>query len=252
MNLRTIKRWIRPLLNTPFHPQWLTRERPGLHHALQALPDGIRVLDIGCADKWVQRELGPRVRYVGLDYPATATDWYATVPDVFGDAHALPFPEASLDVVCLFDVLEHLEEPGRVMTEIARVLEPGGKVLVQVPFLYPLHDAPRDFRRYTQFGLAVLAREAGLQLRESTAQGSMLETVALMFNLALSTRFVDWLSGGPLSVVRCAVVAPLLPPLILFANLVGAMDRQSRPADGLMPFSWFAVFEKPPASEDPT
>jgi 2-polyprenyl-6-hydroxyphenyl methylase/3-demethylubiquinone-9 3-methyltransferase len=45
---------------------------------------------------------------------------------MLGDALSLPFDDASFDVVCAMDFLEHVEDPGAVVAEVARVLKPGG------------------------------------------------------------------------------------------------------------------------------
>ena len=55
--------------------------------------------------------------------------------DVVGDAHHLPFRDASFDRVFAFNVFEHLREPARAAAEIARVLKPTGAVAIHTAFL---------------------------------------------------------------------------------------------------------------------
>lgn len=111
------------------------------------------VLDVGCADRWVEKELPPDCTYVGLDYPATGKHLYQAIPDCFADAKELPFGEGTVNTVLMLDVLEHLPDPVRALAEANRVLASGGSIVVSVPFLYPVHDAPYDFHRFTTFGL---------------------------------------------------------------------------------------------------
>ena len=73
--------------------------------------------------------------------------------EIFADAQSLPFKNKSIDTILLLDVLEHLPRPEECFEEIYRKSKPNGKVIIQVPFLYPIHDAPLDFRRWTQHGL---------------------------------------------------------------------------------------------------
>jgi len=73
--------------------------------------------------------------------------------DVVGDAHHLPFRDASFDRVFAFNVFEHLREPMRAAAEIARVLKPTGSVAVQSAFLQPLHEEPAHFYNATEYGL---------------------------------------------------------------------------------------------------
>jgi 2-polyprenyl-6-hydroxyphenyl methylase/3-demethylubiquinone-9 3-methyltransferase len=91
------------------------------------------VLDIGCGGGFLSNHLaslGHRV--TGLDASAEALgvaahhDLSRNVTYVEGDALALPFADATFDVVCAMDFLEHVEDPARAVAEAARVLRPSG------------------------------------------------------------------------------------------------------------------------------
>lgn len=75
---------------------------------------------------------------------------------VAGDGHYLPFVDEAFDGVYMLAVLEHVCNPFAVTQEVARVLKPGGFVLVAAPFIYPLHGAPSDYFRFTDEGLRQL------------------------------------------------------------------------------------------------
>ena len=77
--------------------------------------------------------------------------------DVVGNAEQLPFPNAQFQRVECDAVLEHVEDPRRVMAEIERVLAPGGYAHLVTPFCHPFHEYPKDFRRFTLDGLKQLA-----------------------------------------------------------------------------------------------
>lgn len=96
-------------------------------------PRSCAVLDLGCGAGFLANDLAGRGhRVVGLDASpeslavAAAHDPTGRVHYELGDAHALPYPDASFDVVCAMDFLEHVEAPERVVAEAARVLAPGG------------------------------------------------------------------------------------------------------------------------------
>lgn len=74
------------------------------------------------------------------------------------DAHALPFTDASFPVVLCTEVLEHCTAPHTVLDEFYRVLKPGGRLILTTRFVFPLHDAPGDYFRYTKYGLRHLCR----------------------------------------------------------------------------------------------
>ena len=88
---------------------------------------------------------------------------------IIGDAQALGIRDAAFEVVLCTEVLEHLPEPQKAIDEIFRVLEPGGELLLTTRFLFPIHDAPHDYFRYTKYGLRHLLRRFDIvELEEET------------------------------------------------------------------------------------
>ena len=79
--------------------------------------------------------------------------------DAIADAHDLPFPARSFDLVVAVAVLEHVADPARCVAEIARVLAPGGHVYAVTPFLQPVHMGAHDFTRFTPIGHRRLFRQ---------------------------------------------------------------------------------------------
>lgn len=77
-------------------------------------------------------------------------------PDGIVDALALPFADASVDLVVSEHVIEHLVDPLQAAREIERVLRPGGIVLIKMPFLYPWHGGYIDFFRATPAGMRAM------------------------------------------------------------------------------------------------
>lgn len=93
----------------------------------------VRVLDVGCGGGFLTNALAKRGHQVtGLDASAESLEVAArhdptgAVTYVLGDAYALPFADAELDVVCAMDFLEHVERPAQAIAEMARVLRRGG------------------------------------------------------------------------------------------------------------------------------
>ncbi|TAJ23723.1 MAG: class I SAM-dependent methyltransferase [Planctomycetota bacterium] len=86
--------------------------------------------------------------------------------------YSLPFADASFGLVCMFDAIEHIEDDARAMREVARILEPGGRVFVSVPayqFLYANNDRiAQHFRRYTRGSLRRVFEQAGLVVERNT------------------------------------------------------------------------------------
>ena len=228
------------LRKTPLHPQWFAffREDSSLRDTCESLT-GI-VLDVGCADGRPRRFLGAGANYVGLDYYLTATGWYGTRPDVFADAQSLPLRDGCVDHALLLDVLEHIRNPDRCLAEIGRVLKPGGSLTIQVPFLYPVHDAPLDFHRWTRFGLLAAADRHGFRIARQRAIGHPLETAALNANIAASKTTLNWIrQKNPLALLGLA-----LPVLIPLRNVLAWLLARLGREDDLMPYSYKTVWVK--------
>lgn len=127
--------------------------------AAAGLPAGTRVLDAGAGEA-PYRELFIRCAYTTHDWPGTMHEG-ARAADILADIHELPIDDGSFDFVLLTEVLEHVAEPQRALTELRRVLAPGGTLLLTVPFVGELHEEPHDHYRYTSYGLSGLLQRAG-------------------------------------------------------------------------------------------
>lgn len=170
---------------TPLHPQWL------LGNDRRIFADAVHdahgtVLDVGCGDRWVEPVLPEDCWYVGLDSLSTGRSLYRSNPSVFGDAGKLPIADESVDTVLMFEVLEHLPAPGAALREIHRCLRPGGKVVLSVPFLYPIHDAPIDFQRYTEHGLRRALESESLSVESISTRLSSVRTASMLGCLAIA------------------------------------------------------------------
>lgn len=136
-----------------------------------------RVLDLG------GKKENPRGRF----HTGERSGWVylnidpSTRPHVFGDAHELPLRAASVDAVVCCEVLEHVRDAQRCTDEIFRILKPGGQFFFSVPFLYPVHADPYDFRRFTAEGLRQLCAQFGSVRVEP--MGSWLGTVGMFLDL---------------------------------------------------------------------
>jgi len=207
-----LRRGLDAFRRTPLHPQWLVPGRALLANRLLSHARGL-VLDVGCADRWASSRLPSGCDYIGLDYPGTGVVLYGARPEVLADAARLPIAGNAVDTVLLLDVLEHLRHPQAALAECARVLRPGGRLLISMPFLYPLHDAPHDFQRLTPFGLERDVQAAGLHVESNLADASALEASALLACLALAGTALEcwrrrnaWMLAIPLLAVPIPVI----------------------------------------------
>jgi SAM-dependent methyltransferase len=122
------------------------------------LPAKAEVLDVG-AGRGDFKPIFANHSYLGLDiYPYPEIDLAVDLIEL------CPFKEESFDLVVLANVIEHIYDYRAIMTQVANLLKPGGRILVTVPFLLKLHQEPVDYHRYTRYALAQLADDLGLQV----------------------------------------------------------------------------------------
>lgn len=119
------------------------------------------VVDLGCGTApYKTRILEFADSYIGVDWPGS--QHANTAVDVFADINErVPLPDASADCITSFQAMEHLHRPDQMLREAARILRPGGVILITTPFLWHVHEGPHDFFRYTLHGLEKLLTNAG-------------------------------------------------------------------------------------------
>ena len=153
-------------------------ERRRLRYPLLALTPGGSVLDAGCGAGEVCADLreivGPAGRVVGVDASATmiatARQRVADVEFDVADVHALAFDASAFDAVRSERVLQHVDDPARAVREMARVVRPGGRVVLTDPDHFQA-DLATDHREvwaaaHSYGAGAVRNPQAGLRLRE--------------------------------------------------------------------------------------
>jgi hypothetical protein len=148
----------------------ITRQR--MDEFLKAHQTKAKVLDIG-SRRAPYHKYYPNATTVDID-PACK-------PDVVADAHDMNmFKKGEFEVVLATEVLEHLYNPFVGITEMARVLEKGGKLVLTTRFIFPLHDTPHDYFRFTKYGLQKLLEPhfTDIQIQEET---TTLETLAVLY-----------------------------------------------------------------------
>jgi SAM-dependent methyltransferase len=146
------------------------------------LPSGAIVLDVGAGDA-PYRELFEHTNYRTLEWHASEHEG-AEGADILASADAVPVDDESCDAVLLTEVLEHIPEPLAVLRELRRILRPGERLVLTVPFVWQLHELPHDYYRFTDAGLRSLLDRAGFVDVEVHGRNDCFTTVAeLLRNL---------------------------------------------------------------------
>lgn len=220
----------------------------------------IRVLDIGCGRGSLLRafaSIGHECHGVERgEFPGSTEGGYTLH---VGDLREIAFPERHFDVVVLWHVLEHLDDPGGVLREVARIVRPGGAVVVEVPNLdsfqarwFGRHwfhlDLPRHLVHYTPTTLDEALAGAGLRTVRM-ATGSLEQGPFGFIQSALNVAFprrpnqlyraLMAGSGKGAWLIAAALLVPLAAMEWLVAQLLGrgatVMAVATRANDGGQP-----------------
>jgi SAM-dependent methyltransferase len=130
--------------------------------------------------------------------------------DRVASVYALPFSDGYFANVLCMSVLEHLEDPARAIREMHRVLKPGGRIFVSVPFLFPIHDAPGDYWRFTKYGLQYLFREGWnvVHLRAETDAQESFAVLLQRYGYQTKLRWNTFFKGVLFMLARILDVMP--------------------------------------------
>ena len=150
------------------------------------------VLDLGGGgEPTYKRLLRISGHFVNMDRIAEA------MPTVVGDLESTyPFAASCAETVILFNTLEHVYDHQHVVNEMHRVLKPGGRALVYVPFIFPVHVHQTekflvdDYFRYTASALNKIFAKAGFTKIEIEPQGGLFLAVAEFLGILISWRLL--------------------------------------------------------------
>lgn len=204
------------LLGLFINPFFLARRR--LRRAVAAMAGELsgRLLDVGCGTK-PYRDLFQVSEYLGLDIDSETTRRQGTA-DVLYDGSAFPFESGRFDAVLCNQVLEHVFEPAQFLGEIHRVLAPGGKLLLTIPFVWDEHEQPWDYARYSSFGLKALLQRHGFVVRRHE---KLLDDASMLFQLLNAYCFKVLRTRS--AALNLLVVALVMAPLSALGWLAGRL-----------------------------
>ena len=182
------------------------RDRTGEH---------LTALDLGCGMGGMLDELSAHTEVYGTDIEQSALTHchgrgYSRVFKAHGQH--LPLPDASLDLICAFDTLEHIPEERETIAECFRLLKPGGCLLLSVPayqMLYSHQDkVVHHQRRYTLGGLARKLTAGGFRVTRASYINFLLFPAILPALLLIKLKEAVFPPGDDMSSSNVSISRP--------------------------------------------
>jgi len=165
------------------------------------------VLDIGCGKKPYYHEL-IKGKLICCDISKSKTT------NLICDSHNIPLKKEKFDKVLCINAFYYFSNPFIAIKEVHRILKKDGKLIMQMPFIYPIHDAPVDKYRFTEYGIRNLLKH-GFRVEKIKAVGGI-------FNLP-SVILHSLIKGIPLispkylkTIIKIATTIILYPFYLLF------------------------------------
>jgi len=160
------------------NPFYFARKGLAKHISELAVQITGRTLDVGCGNK-PYAQLFRSKEYIGLeiDTPQNRAEKKA---DHYYDGNQFPFANETFDSLVANEVFEHVFNPDQFLNEIFRVLKSGGMTLLTLPFVWDEHEQPRDFARYSSFGIKALLEKHGFEIVE---QRKSTDDIRVIFQL---------------------------------------------------------------------
>jgi SAM-dependent methyltransferase len=140
-------------------------------------------------------------------------------PDIIGDVCTYQLDPESFDTVVICEVLEHVHSPHIALKNLFNALKPGGNIILSTPFMLPIHEAPRDYFRYTRYGLEFLLKDFENVI--ITTRNSYFEAIdVLWMRTAQSSSY----NTRALSYIAVPIVYFIYRPFTLFYSLIANND----------------------------
>ena len=199
-----------------------------------------KVLDIGCGQSPYKHLLNPTAaEYIGLD-TATASDFgYNEAKIIRFDGKHIPFEDNSIDYIVCTEVLEHVKDPQPLVDEAFRVLKPGGRGAVTIPWSARVHYLPHDYHRFTSFALEDIFRRFIFTI---TPRGTDITVIVSKIVIVYLRNFK--ISVNPVVSFFRVVFIFVFAPVIILCVLIGHLSLIFRWGSTEDPLGWMIFLEK--------
>jgi SAM-dependent methyltransferase len=176
--------------------KWNSRDFLVMHYLVRDLKRIIttyakgKVLDIGCGNKPYEDIFTGKIEtYIGCDVIQSNKKKV----DVICTATELLFKDNYFETVFSTQVIEHVDDPFKMLAEAYRVLKTDGCLILSAPFCWELHEEPYDFYRYSKHGLIAMLEKTGFHVESVCPNGGKW---AAIFQLSLNIIYSSFVKDG--------------------------------------------------------
>jgi SAM-dependent methyltransferase len=203
------------------------------------------ILDVGCGAQPYRCLIPPGATYQAIDHADADRNFGYRLPDTtYYEGTRWPVADESVDMVLSTETLEHVPEPAAFLAEAFRCLNPGGSILLTVPFAARWHFIPHDYWRFTPSGLERLLAAAGFEQISVLARGNAMTVACYKVMALILPLLVPQRGKSALRLARQAAGASLLPVLFILA-FIANLSLAARDGDDCLGYTAIAVRPTP-------
>ncbi len=176
------------------------------------------VLDVGCGNSPFKFLLNSNVtKYHGIDIANADSFDYKNPNITIFDGENIPFENSSFENIISTEVIEHIDNPEKIISEMHRVLVKGGNCIITLPWSARIHFSPHDFCRYTPYKLSLMFKE--FESIEILNRGTDINSTVSKMIVIFLGNLISWdfdLKGIVLVPIKIAVLLFFIP-IVSFA-----------------------------------
>lgn len=197
--------------NSTYRDEWVKEQ-------IQTLPANLEILDAGAGEQQY-KPLCSHLKYTSQDHAAydgagdgkggQVTSWTYGNTDIISDIVSIPRPDKSFDAILCTEVLEHVPDPVKALSELSRLLKPNGVVLITAPFCSFTHFSPYHFcTGFSRYWYSTHLQELGISLLKCSPNGNYFDYVGQ--ELRRLDSMAAKYAGSPLSLLQRVLIAMLI------------------------------------------
>jgi ubiquinone/menaquinone biosynthesis C-methylase UbiE len=183
-----------------------------------------KVLDVGCGNSPFDYLVNKSTcEYVGIDIAGADNFDYQNSKIITFDGENIPFANNSFENIICTEVIEHIENPAKIIDEMYRVLKPNGLCIVTLPWSARVHFAPHDYCRYTPYKLkAIFAQFKSVEIKN---RGTDINTIVSKMIVLFFGNITSWevllkdILLIPFKTVFLMIFAPILGVAVVFSHI---------------------------------